>query len=75
MKNRLRQFRNIMYAHHVIDHLEHHISMHKKAIALFHKTDIFNNGKNSRLEFKQKLEGTLLHTLASTSRAIYQVDF
>ena len=68
-------FQNVMYSHQAIDHLQHHISMYKKAIALFHKNRIFNNRKNSRLGFKQKLERTLLHTLASTSRTIYQVDF
>ena len=65
-------FQNVMYAHQVIDHLQHHISMYKKTIAL---NQIFNKGKNSRLGFKQKLEETLLHTLESTSRTIYQVDF
>ena len=68
-------FQNVMYSHQAMDHLQHHISMYKKVIPLFHKNQVFNNRKNSRLGFKQKLEETLLHTLASTSRTIYQVDF
>ena len=75
MKNRRMLFQNVMYSHQAIDHLQHHISMYKKAIALFHKNRIFNNRKNSRLGFIQKLEETLLHTLASTHLHCVGIDF
>ena len=51
-------FQNVMHSHQAMDHLQHHISMYKKVIPLFHKNQVFNNRKNSRLGFKQKLEET-----------------